>query len=96
VTIPTDLDRVIHSPKRLAAMAILASSTSSDFSYLRDQLQLSDSDLSKQMAALRDAGYVRDHKQGHGRNGQTRYSITRAGRAAYQAYRRHLADLLEQ
>jgi DNA-binding MarR family transcriptional regulator len=96
VSIPTDLDRVIHSPKRLAAMAILASSTSSDFAYLREQLHLSDSDLSKQMAALRDAGYVRDRKQGHGRNGQTRYSITREGRAAYRAYRRHLADLLGQ
>lgn len=91
---PADLDGTIHSPKRLAAMAILASSTTTDFSYLRDQLQLTDSDLSKQMSALRDAGYVETMKVGYGRSGETRFTITREGRAAYRDYRKHLLDLL--
>lgn len=77
-------------------MAILASSATTDFSYLREQLQLADSDLSKQMSALRDAGYVATKKTGYGRNGQTRFTITREGRAAYQTYRQHLLDLLGQ
>lgn len=94
VTIPADLDSTIHSPKRLAAMAILASSTATDFSFLREQLQLADADLSKQMSALRDAGYVETKKTGHGRSGQTRFTITSEGRAAYLAYRQHLLDLL--
>ncbi len=94
MTIPADLDGTIHSPKRLAAMAILASSTTTDFSYLREQLQLADSDLSKQMSALRDAGYVETKKIGYGRTGQTRFTITKEGRSAYQAYRQHLLDLL--
>ena len=96
MTTPADLDGTIHSPKRLAAMAILASSTTTDFSFLREQLKLADADLSKQTGALRDAGYVKTKKIGHGRTGQTRFTITSERRAAYLAYRRHLLDLLRE
>lgn len=85
-----DLDPVIHAPKRLAVMAILANSSSSDFSFLRSHLGVSDSDLSKQMATLDRAGYVAVSKPGRGRGSATSYSITKESRAAY---RRHLAPL---
>lgn len=84
------LDPVIHAPKRLAAMAMLASSSSVTFAFLRDHLGVSDSDLSKQMSALERAGYVKREKTGHGRGGATWYKITRDGTAAY---RRHLEAL---
>jgi DNA-binding transcriptional ArsR family regulator len=58
VTVVDDLDPVIHAPKRLAAMAILAGTVSTDFAFLRTHLDVSDSDLSKQMATLEKAGYV--------------------------------------
>lgn len=90
----TDLDPVIHSPKRLAVMALLSSSATTDFAYLKAHLELSDSDLSKQMTALKNAGYVTIHKSGHGRSGQTRYAMTRTGREAYATYRAHLKSLL--
>ena len=83
------IDPVIHPPKRLAAMAILNSSTTSDFTYLRDHLGVSDSDLSKQMSALEAAGYVAVTKS-RGRGGVTSYRITRAGSAAF---RKHVAAL---
>ncbi len=86
-----DLDAVIHAPKRLAIMSVLASSTSSDFGFLREHLSISDSDLSKQMSALQQAGYVSATKS-RGRGGVTSYSITRKGSAAY---RRHVAALRE-
>ena len=54
-----DLDPVIHAPKRLAAMAILANSSSTDFAFLRGYLDIAESDLSKQMATLERAGYER-------------------------------------
>ena len=88
------LDPVIHPPKRLAAMALLAHATDADFRFLRDHLGVSDSDLSKQMSALAEAGYVEVRKQGHGRGGVTTYRITRAGRRAYDAYRVTLEALL--
>ena len=51
-----EIDPVIHPPKRLAAMAILNSSSSTDFSSLRSHLGCGDSDLSKQMTALQALG----------------------------------------
>ncbi|MEV7417570.1 transcriptional regulator [Streptomyces sp. NPDC089919] len=85
-----DLDPVIHAPKRLAAMSVLAHSDQVDFGFLRDHLGISDSDLSKQMTALEAAGYVKINKTGRGRGAATWYRITTAGR---DAYRRHIAAL---
>ncbi|MDY7104182.1 MAG: transcriptional regulator [Actinomycetota bacterium] len=85
-----DLDPVIHAPKRLAAMAVLAATDSVDFSFLRDHLGVSDSDLSKQMSALADAGYVKIVKTGAGRNRSTSYRMTREGRGAFD---HHVATL---
>lgn len=89
-----DLDPVIHAPKRLAAMAMLASATSVSFPFLREQLGISDSDLSKQMAALQQAGYVDTTKTGRGRGATTTFKLTRAGRAAYRRHREVLQSLL--
>lgn len=85
-----EIDPVIHPPKRLAVMAILNSSSSTDFSFLRSHLGCSDSDLSKQMTALDAAGYVSITKTSRGRGGATTYKITPGGR---KAFARHLAAL---
>jgi DNA-binding transcriptional ArsR family regulator len=80
------LDPLIHPPKRLAAMAILAASDWADFTFLRDRLDASDSDLSKQMKVLQDAGYVKVDKRGRGRGSSTWYRLTREGRHAFEAH----------
>lgn len=87
------LDQVIHAPKRLAAMSMLASSTSTDFAFLRDQMQISESDLSKQMASLAAAGYVTVTKS-RGRGGSTAYRITKSGRTAFDTHVAALRALL--
>jgi DNA-binding MarR family transcriptional regulator len=89
------LDPVLNAPKRLAIMAVLTRSTSTDFAFLREHLGVSDSDLSKQAAALETAGYVRVTKSGHGRGSVTTYKATRAGRRAYQQHRATLRGLLD-
>lgn len=95
MTGPIDgLDPLIHAPKRLAAMAILDASTETDFAFLRDHLGLSDSDLSKQMSALRAADYVKILKDGRGRGSTTTFAITRTGRAVYRKHREALTALL--
>lgn len=88
------LDPVIHAPKRLAAMAILDAAESADFGFLRDHLALSDSDLSKQMSALQQAGYVCSTKAGRGRGSTTTFTITKDGRTAYRRHREALTALL--
>lgn len=80
------LDPVIHPPKRLAAMAILSASEWVEFAFLRANLGVSDSDLSKQMSALQEAGYARVQKRGGGRGSSTWFRITRSGRRAFAAH----------
>jgi DNA-binding transcriptional ArsR family regulator len=90
------LDPALNAPKRLAIMAVLASTASTDFGFLREHLGVSDSDLSKQAASLEAAGYLTIHKSGRGRGGVTSYRATRAGRRAYQHHRDALRALLAE
>ena len=89
------LDSTIHAPKRLAAMAVLANATTVSFRFLKDYLQISDSDLSKHMSVLESAGYVTTTKDGRGRGATTTYKMTRLGRKAYVAHRDALRSLLD-
>lgn len=89
------LDPTLNQPKRLAAIAMIAASTSCDFTFLRDQLQLNDSDLSRHMSALNHAGYITVRKTGGGGRGSTTtYSITPTGRTAYARHRDTLTAFL--
>lgn len=83
-------DEVVHAPNRLRICAILGSSSSAEFSALRDRLGVADSVLSKHLKVLQDAGYVAMAKPtGRGRV-KTWVSLTPAGR---DAYARHVAAL---
>ena len=90
-----DLDLTIHAPKRLAAMAILANTAQASFRFLKENLQVSDSDLSKHMSALESAGYIRISKDGRGRGATTTYTMTRDGEKAYTRHRAALRALLD-
>lgn len=90
------LDPALAAPKRLAIMAVLSSSSSSDFAFLKQHLAVSDSDLSKQTSALEAAGHLEIAKSGRGRGGTTTYRATKNGRAAYQRHRSTLQRLLAE
>ena len=51
-------DELIHPSTRLSIVSLLAAADWADFGYIRDQLGLSDSALSKQLSTLEQAGYV--------------------------------------
>jgi len=88
------LDPALTAPKRLAAMALLTRATAADFTALREHLGVSESDLSKQMAALVAAGYVTARKSGRGRGSATTYVATRPGKKAYARHRAALEAIL--
>lgn len=88
------LDPALTAPKRLAAMALLSRSAGADFAVLRGHLGVSESDLSKQMAALAAVGYVTVRKSGRGRGSATTYQVTREGRKAYARHRAALEAIL--
>jgi DNA-binding MarR family transcriptional regulator len=79
-------DELIHPGTRLSIVAFLASADWVEFAFLRDQLELSDSALSKQLSTLEEAGYVsidrplRDHRR------RVRARLTEAGRTAFQGH----------
>ncbi len=80
------IDPVLTPPKRLAALGMLAHAKQVEFAFIRDHLGLSDSDLSKQMSALVDAGYATSKKTGKGRTRSTWFRATGLGREALEAH----------
>ncbi|AVT28557.1 MarR family transcriptional regulator [Plantactinospora sp. BC1] len=86
-------DELIHAPARLSLVALLAPADAVEFSYLREQLGLSDSALSKHVSALGAAGYVTVHKENRGRGiRRTWVTLTDAGLTAFDG---HVAALDE-
>jgi DNA-binding MarR family transcriptional regulator len=92
VTTPDGFDELIHAPTRLSLVALLAASEYAEFRFLRDELELSDSALSKQLARLERAGYVDVHKGFVGKRPRTVLRLTRRGHAAFRS---HVAALDE-
>jgi len=77
-------------PVRLSIVALLAAASRADFRFVRDQVEVGDSVLSKQMSSLEKAGYVKVEKGFIGKRARTWLSLTKAGRRTYE---RHLAAL---
>jgi DNA-binding transcriptional ArsR family regulator len=85
-------DELIHAPTRLAIMSLLAATQWADFRFIRDELGLSDSALSKQLATLETAGYVNIRKSFVGKRPRTSARLSRSGRTAFE---QHVAALQE-
>ena len=65
-------DELIHPSTRLAITSLLAAAEWVEFAFIRDQLELSDSALSKQLSTLEGAGYVVLERQLNGRRHRLR------------------------
>jgi len=85
-----ELDELLGHPVRFSIVALLAAASQADFRFVRDQVEVSDSVLSKQMSSLEQAGYVKVKKGFIGRRARTWLSLTNAGRRTYE---RHLLAL---
>lgn len=92
--LPNQLDQTIHPPKRLSIMATLRRTSAVDFRFLQQQLEITESDLSKQMKTLIEAGYVRATKRGRGPKSSTWFRATAAGRRAFDAHTAALQTLI--
>lgn len=84
------LDSIIHAPARLQLSALLAGVDEMEFSSARETLDVSDSVLSKHLAQMQEAGYVRLRKAALAGRQRTWLSLTTAGREALD---RHLKAL---
>ena len=80
------LDETIHTPVRFSIVAALAGVDDAAFATIRDAIEVSDSTLSKQVAVLEKAGYVKVRKGYVGKRPRTWLSLSREGRRAYEAH----------
>jgi DNA-binding MarR family transcriptional regulator len=88
------LDRVIHEPGRLMIVALLSGIEEADFRYLLHETALNKGTLSSHLARLEEAGYVEITKTYRGRVPQTLLKLTRAGRKAFDQYRKTVHEAL--
>ena len=79
-------DELIHPSTRLSLVALLAAADWVDFAFLRDQLELSDSALSKQLSTLDEAGYVSIERPVSNRRRRVRARLTPLGRDAFDGH----------
>jgi DNA-binding MarR family transcriptional regulator len=84
------LDETVHQRVRLGVLAILSEAVECTFTMVRDELELTDGNLSRHLRVLEDAGLVEVRKGYQGRRPCTWLALTRQGR---KALREELATL---
>jgi DNA-binding MarR family transcriptional regulator len=81
-----DLDANIVAPARLKLLTLLTAVSEAEFWTVRDTIAVSDSVLSKHIAALEDVDYVKRRKGVHRGRRTTWISLTPRGREALSAH----------
>jgi DNA-binding MarR family transcriptional regulator len=76
------LDSVIHAPIRLQICALLGPLTEAEFQTIRDELDVSDSVLSKHIKQLEEAGYIHYRRAAMNGRQRTWIALTAKGRRA--------------
>ncbi len=90
----SELDRVIHEPGRLIIVALLWGVKECDFLYLLHETGMNKGNLSSHLTSLEAAGYVEIEKTYRGKVPRTLLCLTRAGRTAFDRYRKSLKAAL--
>ena len=85
---------IIHAPNRLQICSILAPLEDAEFQFIREELNVSDSVLSKHIKQLEDAGYVKQRKSKEGGRQRTWVYLTKIGRVEFTKHVKMLQSLL--
>jgi DNA-binding MarR family transcriptional regulator len=90
-----ELDPHLQAPARLKLATMLTAVTEIEFAVLRDRLGVSDSVLSKHIAALVEAGYLRSRKGTHQGRRTTWVAISPTGRKVLRNHVAALRDIIK-
>jgi DNA-binding transcriptional ArsR family regulator len=93
---PGKLDKLIHSPVRLAAVAALHAGGEESFSNLKKVAGTTDGNLTIHMKVLEESGIVKVRKRFVDRRPRTTYRLTRKGRQVFREYVACMAKMVEQ
>ena len=89
------LDAIILEASRLKIVAVLNECETCDFNFVLGTTALTRGNLTIHMGKLVDAGYVDEKKEFLNRKSHTSYTLTPAGRDAYQPYLKEWKRLTE-
>jgi DNA-binding MarR family transcriptional regulator len=87
-------DELIHPATRLSIVALLAAADWAEFAFVRDELGLSDSALSKQLSTLEEAGYVAIERPLSERRRRVRARLTPLGRERFTCHVAALTSII--
>jgi DNA-binding HxlR family transcriptional regulator len=90
-----DFDRLIHERMRLGIVSALAANASLTFNDLKKLLKTTDGNLSVHARKLEEAKYIACNKSFEGRMPKTEYTLTAAGRKAFEKYLDHMEALIQ-
>ncbi len=90
-----NIDRLVHSPARLAILTYLSVVEDGDAVYLLNQTGLTWGNLSANVTRLQEAGYIEVVKEFKDRKPHTLLKLTDRGRKAFQGYQNKMKELLD-
>lgn len=90
------LDDVVHQRVRLGILAVLDQADRADFTFLRQELGLTDGNLSRHLGVLQEAGYLELTKIFEGRKPRTWVRATSRGKAALAEEMAALRELVSR
>ena len=90
-----DFDKLVHQPTRLQIFAYLYQHGETPFSEIKDDLDITEGNLSSHIQKMEDAGAVRVEKQFVDRKPQTTYQLTDEGREKFEDHIGTLEALID-
>jgi DNA-binding MarR family transcriptional regulator len=90
------LNKAFENKVRLGTMAALMVNQKLSFNELKELLELTDGNLASHLKALEKAKYILVAKSFIGRKPNTTYTITTAGKNAFESHLRALEELINQ
>lgn len=90
-----ELDPILHSQLRLAAMSLLITVKEAEFTFIREKTNATAGNLSVQLNKLKDVGYIDITKQFKDNYPQTLCKITSKGIDAFEQYVKDLQEYLK-
>jgi DNA-binding transcriptional ArsR family regulator len=93
---PSELNKIIHEPVRLAIMSALVTREKLTFPELKELLSVTDGNLSVHASILEKNELIAVVKDFEGKKPRTTFSITEEGRTQFRAYLAELEKMLKQ
>ena len=90
-----EFDKLVHQSTRLQIFAHLYANGETSFTALKEDLEMTEGNLSSHLQKMEDAECVRVEKQFVERKPQTTYELTESGRTKFENHVRTLDSLID-